>query len=123
MRNLLIVFLGVSFCLFAQTPSWADATNATDVKQVQADVSAILRGVYGNDAETVMRYTHDTIITMLGGKDKALATTRQSLSDRRFRHRHRETQVPGCPSVHPDFRIRICSCSNQDGAPLKGKAR
>jgi hypothetical protein len=60
--------------------AWAAPTNSTETSQVQSDVTAALRGVYGNDPETVIGHTHETIIRLMGGREKALSVTRQSLA-------------------------------------------
>lgn len=59
-------------------PAIAVAEPALDAQQVQADVEHLLRATYSGDVDSVLSFTHPSIIEMMGGREAAHSVTAQA---------------------------------------------
>jgi hypothetical protein len=65
------------FVLFAAT---AGVAQEAEPARVQADVKALLHALYAGDVDTVLRYTHPTIVQLQGGMQPTRGAIQQAVS-------------------------------------------
>jgi hypothetical protein len=76
MLRLIQVAVGC-FVLFVAT---AGVAQEAERARVQADVNALLHALYAGDVDTVLRYTHPTIVQMQGGMQPTRGAIQQAVS-------------------------------------------
>jgi hypothetical protein len=64
-----------------QDPSYVVGIINPDAAAVQRDIEAANRSLYSGDVDGVLRYTHPTILQMLGGPEKARQTLAKIVED------------------------------------------
>jgi len=56
----------------------ASRSDQAELHPVQQDIKKLTQAVFSGDVETILGFTHPTVVAMLGGRDAARATLQQS---------------------------------------------